>query len=289
MADPSPPFSPITFDIIAALQAVSGRLRTGFGAVQEHLGDRTQCEAIAARAQTGALRRLQAVLARATATREGAGGNVGFLLEDSAETVAAEHLFVIDPLDGQLNYTAGLPLYAAGVAYFYRGILQASAIVQPQTGRIYAAERGRGAYLLAPRRVPQQLHAVPLPLRDCVCDIPASPPHTIRGLLLHGVNNISPQAHAMRMTGSSLFSLCCIAGNSLQAVCRRLQVCDVAPGLLIVQEAGAVALDIDGIPFVLNIQYPQKRALTVICHPALASELLTAFHRTPVLPTPGSV
>lgn len=272
-----PPFAAMLNDVLAPAGAL---LRRQFSEIRQHIASREQCEAIASKAEATVLRRLQSSLIAAMSRRGYAAESIGFVLEDTAELPNTKHLFIIDPLDGWLNYTAGLPIYAAGIAYVYRGQIQASAIVQPEMQRTYAAQRGSGAYLLAPHRPVERLHAVPLPLGQCMCDVPASPPHTIRGLLLHGVHNVSPNARAMRMIGSSLYGLCCIADNSLQVVCRRFRLCDIAPGLVLLQEAGAVAVDIDGIPLVLSLQYPQRRWLGMISHPDLAAELLYTFHST---------
>jgi myo-inositol-1(or 4)-monophosphatase len=54
-------------------------------------------------------------------------------------------LWIIDPLDGTSNYTAGLPWFGILVAYVINGIPDVAAMFLPVTGEVYLAIRGQGS------------------------------------------------------------------------------------------------------------------------------------------------
>jgi myo-inositol-1(or 4)-monophosphatase len=59
----------------------------------------------------------------------------------------AEYLWIIDPIDGTLNFARGLPLYVTMVALAQNGKIIMSAIYDPVHDQMYFAEKGKGALL----------------------------------------------------------------------------------------------------------------------------------------------
>ncbi|MCL4117528.1 UNVERIFIED_CONTAM: hypothetical protein GTU68_013200 [Idotea baltica] len=57
----------------------------------------------------------------------------------------AEHLWVVDPLDGTTNFAHGIPHFAVSIAYYKNGIAECGVIFNPITDDWYIAERGNGA------------------------------------------------------------------------------------------------------------------------------------------------
>jgi myo-inositol-1(or 4)-monophosphatase len=55
--------------------------------------------------------------------------------------------WVVDPIDGTVNYLYGFPWYAVSVAAQLGGVSVAGAVVEPATGRVWTAARGQGAEL----------------------------------------------------------------------------------------------------------------------------------------------
>src|SRR5690606_24677932 len=55
--------------------------------------------------------------------------------------------WVIDPIDGTVNYVSGFPWYAVSVAAQYDGRSVAGAVAEPATGRMWSAAEGVGAFL----------------------------------------------------------------------------------------------------------------------------------------------
>ncbi|HEX4745189.1 MAG TPA: inositol monophosphatase family protein [Candidatus Limnocylindria bacterium] len=59
----------------------------------------------------------------------------------------AERLWVVDPLDGTLNFSRGLPFYCVAIGYVEDGKVRAGAVHAPRTGETFAASEGAGATL----------------------------------------------------------------------------------------------------------------------------------------------
>ncbi len=59
----------------------------------------------------------------------------------------AEHLWVIDPLDGTTNYVHRIPQYCSAVAYASRGVVQVGVVLDPCRKELFHAVRGSGAFL----------------------------------------------------------------------------------------------------------------------------------------------
>jgi myo-inositol-1(or 4)-monophosphatase len=57
----------------------------------------------------------------------------------------AERLWVVDPIDGTLNFSRGLPFYCVVIAYVEGGRTRAAAVHAPRTGETFVASEGRGA------------------------------------------------------------------------------------------------------------------------------------------------
>src|ERR1700694_4507961 len=69
------------------------------------------------------------------------------LAEESARKgiVDAERLWVVDPLDGTLNFSQGLPFYCVLIGYVEDGKVRAAAVHAPRTGETFVASEGAGA------------------------------------------------------------------------------------------------------------------------------------------------
>ncbi len=74
--------------------------------------------------------------------------NHHFLGEEShSDSVDAEHLWVIDPLDGTNNFAHGIPHFAVSVAYYRKGVAHCGAVLNPATGEMFTALQGGGSFL----------------------------------------------------------------------------------------------------------------------------------------------
>ena len=66
--------------------------------------------------------------------------------EEHSGSREAEHLWIIDPLDGTNNFAHGIPHFAVSVAYYRNGQPHCGVILNPCTGDVFICQRGRGAW-----------------------------------------------------------------------------------------------------------------------------------------------
>jgi len=73
----------------------------------------------------------------------------GFLMEERGvvEGTDRSHRWIVDPLDGTLNFLHGMPHFAVSIALEREGELVAGVIYNPATDEMFHAEKGRGAWL----------------------------------------------------------------------------------------------------------------------------------------------
>jgi myo-inositol-1(or 4)-monophosphatase len=66
---------------------------------------------------------------------------------DAPERLAAERVWIVDPLDGTKEFVEGVPQFSVSVALALAGEPVAGCVVEPTSGECFWAARGRGAYL----------------------------------------------------------------------------------------------------------------------------------------------
>lgn len=176
----------------------------------------------------------------------------GFLMEERGEVAGADktHRWIVDPLDGTTNFLHGIPLFCIAIGLERDGEIVAGVIYNPILDELYAAEKGGGAFLNNRRlRVAQRKT-----LADCVISIGI--PHRGRGdkdLFLSETKALIPQVSGLRRTGSACIDLAWVASGRFDAYYEyNLQPWDLAPGILIVREAGGIVTDAKGSTKVLE-------------------------------------
>ncbi len=70
-----------------------------------------------------------------------------FLCEESGEDIRSDRVWVIDPIDGTVNYTHHTPLYGIQLALMVKEDAVMSVIYLPEFDEMYTAVKGEGAYL----------------------------------------------------------------------------------------------------------------------------------------------
>lgn len=198
------------------------------------------------------------------------------LAEESGSSPGeSEYTWVIDPLDGTLNYFHGFPCYSVSIGLLHQGEPLLGVVYDPTRGELFAAERGQGARLNGRR-------------------LKVSPTTTLaRSLLTTGFpydrfsqpdNNLREHDHLImkcqdvRRPGSAALDLCNVAaGRSDGHWELGLNLWDIAAGVLIVVEAGGQVSDWQGQPW-----HPNGRRLVAsngLIHAELIRELAAARDR----------
>ncbi|MDQ4213759.1 inositol monophosphatase family protein [Microbacterium capsulatum] len=164
----------------------------------------------------------------------------GFLGEESGEGGGTTGLtWVVDPIDGTVNYASGIPLYAVSIAVAEgtdpeRWTVLAGAVHSPVVDEMFSAARGEGARLGSETlRVTQDWPAGALLSTGFGYD-----PSTHAGDLAT-VGRVMPIARDLRRGGSAATDLAYVAAGRLDGYFERgLQPWDYAAGSLLVEEAG---------------------------------------------------
>lgn len=157
----------------------------------------------------------------------------------------AEVRWVLDPIDGTVNYMLGLPQFAVSIAAQVAGRTVAGCVLNPSSGDLFSAALGDGAYLGA-RRL-NGPRAVPLDQAVVATGFAYDAGRRARqgkaaGELLGHVGNL-------RRMGSAALDLCSLAAGWVDLYYEGpLGEWDFAAGLLIAEEAGVRTSGLAGRP-----------------------------------------
>ncbi len=170
--------------------------------------------------------------------------------ESASHTAIRGRTWTVDPIDGTANFCKGLPLYAVQCALFDGGVPVMSAIWFPVFNECYTAIRGQGAYCNG-----QKLRVMASgPQRAVVSfgDYPHQRPDDFDDQH-RMVRRLSSQVAKLRMFGSAAVDFAALASGALDAtVLFTKNQWDLAPGILLASEAGAVITDVQGKPYSLQ-------------------------------------
>jgi myo-inositol-1(or 4)-monophosphatase len=175
--------------------------------------------------------------------------------------------WIVDPLDGTVNYLYGLPDFAVSIAAEADGVIVAGVVHVPERGEVFTAVTGGGAWLHAAGRPPVQLR--------CNTGVPLARALVATGFgYLAGRRRVQgevvaallPLVRDIRRAGSAAVDLCSVACGRVDAYYERgTNYWDIAAGGLIAREAGALTGGLAG--------KPPGSDLTIAAAPDLFGEL----------------
>lgn len=173
------------------------------------------------------------IYARITEARPGDG----FLGEEGASAESSSGVtWVVDPIDGTVNFLYDIPAYAVSVAASRDGEVVAGAVVDVASRRLFTAVRGGGAYLDGRR-----LHTrpvVPMPQRLVATGF--NYVAEVRALQASAVARLLNEVRDVRRMGSAALDLCSLAAGRFDGYVEEgLNPWDLAAGGLVATEAGA--------------------------------------------------
>ncbi len=152
-------------------------------------------------------------------------------------------VWYVDPLDGTTNFARGLPTFSVSVAVVRAGDPICGAVYDPLRRHMFAAERGEGAFLNGQALQVSERER----LSDCIAllDWPRDQDYRYKSLAF--LSELAPQVDAVRSGGSAALSFCYVAAGWADVYFQyTLKSWDVAAGLVIVDEAGGRATDLQG-------------------------------------------
>src|SRR5690606_36400009 len=160
------------------------------------------------------------------------------------QTGRSEYVWIIDPLDGTINFLHGFPQYAVSIALMHRGVLNQAVVYDPNRNDLFTASRGRGAFLNEQRirvssrlRVSDALIGTGFPFRELK--------HIDSYLAI--LREVMQRAPGVRRAGAAALDLAYVAAGRLDGFWEfGLSPWDIAAGALLVIEAGGLVGDLEG-------------------------------------------
>ena len=168
----------------------------------------------------------------------------GFLGEEGAEREGTSGVrWVVDPIDGTVNYLYELPAYAVSIAAAVDGTVVAGAVVNPVLGEVWTAARGHGAW-----RDGVRLPAVDVPpLELALVATGFGYDARRRARQAELLREVLPRVRDVRRVGAASLDLCAVATGRVDAYYEQgLKPWDLAAGGLVAEEAGVVVTGLRG-------------------------------------------
>jgi myo-inositol-1(or 4)-monophosphatase len=196
--------------------------------------------------------------------------------EEGGETGSGSGVrWIVDPLDGTVNYLYGLPDWAVSVAAEVDGTVVAGAVFVPRRDELFSAGLGGGAWLSSGALDWRVADAAPPARLACNADVRLDRALVATGFgyeagrrLVQGqvVAGVLPRVRDIRRGGSAAVDLCSVASGSVDAYYERgVNLWDIAAGALIASEAGARVTGLHG--------RQAGPSMTMAAAPPLLSEL----------------
>lgn len=161
--------------------------------------------------------------------------------EEYGVSGASKRLWIIDPIDGTVNYMNHFPFYTVSIAYEEDGETVFGIVSVPEQDEIFYAKRGEGAYLNSEKIAVSTLESH----KALAILVPPHRHHEELDGYLASMRRLYEIYSDVRSIGSAALSLCYLASGRVSCYYERLlHIYDIASGLLIAKEAGAeIALD----------------------------------------------
>jgi len=185
----------------------------------------------------------------------------------TGEAGAGQVRWVVDPLDGTVNYLYGLADWSVSIAAELDGTVVAGVVTAPALGEVFTATLGGGAWLHVGGGPPVALRCnTGVPLDHALVstgfgyDVPR---RIVQGQV---VGAVLPRVRDIRRGGSCAVDLCSLAAGRVDAYYERgVNYWDYAAGGLVATEAGAVLGGLAG--------RPASSSMTIAAEPALFAQL----------------
>jgi myo-inositol-1(or 4)-monophosphatase len=155
-----------------------------------------------------------------------------------------EYKWIIDPIDGTVNFANGIPICCVSIAVEHKGEMILGAVYNPNMNEFFFAEKGLGATLnqkkiLVSSKSEVSTSCLVTGFPYTYLDEPNGPLQVFEKLIRQGI--------PVRRLGSAAIDLCWVAAGRFDGFYEhKLQAWDSAAGFLMVQEAGGKVTDFDG-------------------------------------------
>jgi myo-inositol-1(or 4)-monophosphatase len=159
--------------------------------------------------------------------------------------------WIVDPIDGTVNFLYGVPAYAVSIAAEVAGRTEVGVVLNVATGELFTAVRGEGAWLTAPGSAASRLTgSAPVDLDRTM--VATGFGYGVEQRRAQGavVAALLPRVRDIRRFGCASLDLCAVAAGRVDAYYELgLKPWDHAAGALVAAEAGLVVTGTSGRPF----------------------------------------
>ncbi len=169
----------------------------------------------------------------------------GVVSEESSEKVSeSEYKWIIDPIDGTVNFANNIPICCVSIGLEHKGKMLMGAVFNPIMNEFFFAETGKGATL---NGVPIHVSSKTEVLKSClVTGFPYTYLDEVNGPL-QVFERLIRSGVPVRRLGSAATDLCWVAAGRFDGFYEhKLNAWDSAAGFLIVEEAGGKVTDLKG-------------------------------------------
>jgi myo-inositol-1(or 4)-monophosphatase len=190
--------------------------------------------------------------------------------ESPPEARRSRYRWVIDPIDGTLNFSRGYPCFSVSVALTLDEASIAGVIYDPLREQFFAAQAGQGATLNgAPLHVSRTRSMI-----EAVIGMDWTRDAASRGQNAALIGRLAQSCNVIRSCGSAALALCYVAAGWWEAYWHLgIQPWDVAAGALIVREAGGQVTDLAGRRW--ELETAPVLASNGLLHARLCDEIAT--------------
>jgi myo-inositol-1(or 4)-monophosphatase len=164
--------------------------------------------------------------------------------EDGVKEIDKSYCWIIDPLDGTVNFVHGVPMFCVSIGLKYKDEVIAGVIYSPVLKEVFIAEKGRGAWLNG-KKIEVSKN------QDIIRSLAATGfPYYFRKdskRVMKNFYNIAYEAQGVRRLGTAALDLAYVACGRFDFFWEEgLKPWDAAAGILIVKEAGGKISDYHG-------------------------------------------
>ena len=170
--------------------------------------------------------------------------NHAILAEESGLIEGSEYCWVIDPLDGSMNYVHGFPHFAISIAVKKGDRIEAGVVYDPIRQELFSAARGEGAFVDQRRIRVSETKKLETALIGT--GFPFKKKQHINPYLTT-FKSIFSEVSGIRRAGAAALDLAYVASGRLDGFWEAsLAEWDMAAGVLLIQEAGGMVTDFQG-------------------------------------------
>ncbi len=155
----------------------------------------------------------------------------------------SEFTWVIDPLDGTLNFTRGIPIFSTSIAVLQNNIPVISVVYNPITNSLYSAEKGKGATWNGEKMSVSDIEST----KDSIVSMGRARDGESKAKTLDIYNKFYHNLKSQRVLGSAALELAWVASGRLEGfISIGLKGWDCFGGVLLIEEAGGKLTDFSG-------------------------------------------